>query len=179
MPHQRRSFGSIERRASLPDSLCGPDGRRYDAPDSFLTRLEAEHWLAEVHREIASGDWRPRRRRTTRGPNSTSCPDSPAATSPNATSIPRTREEYTKLLEGLVLPTLGEVQLRCLEPDQIRRWYSTVLSDHQPTQPKHAYSLLRSILRDVEDEGLIERNPCRTLNTSRLRRTRDIELLIG
>ena len=77
------------------------------------------------------------------------------------------------------MPSLGEVQLRYLEPDQIRRWYSTVLSDDRPTQPKHAYSLLRSILRDVEDEGLIERNPCRTLNASRLRRTRDIELLIG
>ncbi len=51
------------------------------------------------------------------------------------------------------MPSLGEVQLRYLEPDQIRRWYSTVLSDDRPTQRKHAYSLLRSILREAEDEG--------------------------
>jgi hypothetical protein len=59
------------------------------------------------------------------------------------------------------VPSLGNVQLRYLEPDQIRRWYSTVLSDDRPTQRKHTYSLLRSMLREAEDEGLIERNPCR------------------
>jgi integrase len=65
--------------------------------------------------------------------------------------------------------------LRHLEPDRIRRWYSTVLSDDRPTQRKHAYALLRSILREAEEEGLIERNPCRIRNTGRVRRTRDIE----
>ena len=70
-------------------------------------------------------------------------------------------EEYNKLLENLILPTLGKVQLRYLEPDRIRRWYSTALSEDRPTQRKHAYALLRSILAEAEDEGLIERNPCR------------------
>jgi hypothetical protein len=42
-------------------------------------------------------------------------------------------------------------------------------------QRKHAYSLLRSILREAEDEGLIDRNPCRVRNAGRVRRTRDIE----
>ena len=111
-----------------------------------------------------------RRTRTQpKGPNSTFCPDSPTAASLNATSTPRTREEYDKLLEGLILPSLGEVQLHYLEPDQIRRLYSTVLSDDRPTQRKHACSLLRSILRDAEDEDLIERNPCRIRNAGRLR----------
>ncbi len=67
------------------------------------------------------------------------------------------------------------MQLRYLEPDRIRRWYSTVLSEDRPTQRKHAYSLLRSILREAEDEGLIDRNPCRVRNAGRVRRTRDIE----
>jgi len=65
--------------------------------------------------------------------------------------------------------------LRHLEPDQIRRWYSTVLSDDRPTQRKHAYALLGSILREAEEEGLIERNPCQIRNAGRVRRTRDIE----
>jgi len=133
----------------------GPDGRRYESPHPFLTRLEAEHWLAEVHREIASGDWRPPQKDTDKGSE--------------RDLTPRTREEYTKLLESLILPTLGEMQLRHLEPDQIRRWYSTVLSDDRPTQRKHAYALLRSILREAEDEGLIERNPCRIRNAGRVR----------
>jgi hypothetical protein len=45
----------------------GPDVRRYEAPHSFLTRLDAEHWLAEVHREIVSGDWRRPQKETDRG----------------------------------------------------------------------------------------------------------------
>jgi integrase len=67
------------------------------------------------------------------------------------------------------------MKLRYLEPEQVRRWYSTVLSDDRPTQRKHAYALLRSILREAEEEGLIERNPCRIRNAGRVRHTRDIE----
>lgn len=88
---------------------------------------------------------------------------------------PRTREEYGRLLDKLIAPTLGSFLLKYLEPDQIRRWYSTVLSADRPVQRKHAYSLLRSILREAEDEGLIERNPCRVRNAGKVRRTRDIE----
>ena len=40
---------------------------------------------------------------------------------------------------------------------------------------KPAYALLRSILREAEDEALIERNPCRIRNAGQVRRTRDIE----
>lgn len=50
-----------------------------------------------------------------------------------------------------------------------------MLSDDGPTQRKHAYALLCSILEEAEDECLIERNPCRIRNTGRVRRTRDIE----
>ncbi len=78
-------------------------------------------------------------------------------------------------MEKLIAPTLGAIQLKHLEPDRIRRWYSTVLSADRPVQRKHAYSLLRSILREAEDEGLIDRNPCRVRNAGKVRRTRDIE----
>ncbi|MEZ5128749.1 MAG: hypothetical protein R2703_09700 [Micropruina glycogenica] len=50
-----------------------------------------------------------------------------------------------------------------------------MLSADRPVQRKHAYSLLRSILREAEDEGLIDRNPCRVRNAGKVRRTRDIE----
>ncbi len=50
--------------------------------------------------------------------------------------------------------TPGSFKLKSLEPDQIRRWYSTVLSADRPVQRKHAYSLLRSILS--EGEGPID-----------------------
>ncbi|HML51197.1 MAG TPA: hypothetical protein PKD84_07275 [Propionicimonas sp.] len=64
--------------------------------------------------------------------------------------------------------------MKHLGPDRIRRWYSTVLSADRPVQRTHAYALLRSILREAEDEGLIDRNPRRVRNASKVRRTRDI-----
>lgn len=176
MAHKRRLFGSIERRpGGYRARYVGVDGRRYDAPHLFLTRIDAEGWLSEVHREVLQGTWRPPQRDTGQGSELEFLSGFARRCIAERDLTPRTREEYEKLLENLILPTLGDVQLRFLEPDRIRRWYSTVLTDDKPTQRKHAYSLLRSILREAEEEGLIERNPCRIRNAGRVRRTRDIE----
>ena len=49
MAHKRRLFGSIERRpGGYRARYVGVDGRRYDAPHLFLTRIDAEGWLSEV-----------------------------------------------------------------------------------------------------------------------------------
>ena len=166
----RRPFGGIERRGTVFRARYhGPDGDRYEGPHLFAARVDAEHWLAEVHREIASGNWRPPHKDSAKGSELDLLSGFAHRCLAERDLTPRTREEYDKLLEGLILPTLGKVQLRHLEPDRIRGWYSTVLSDDRPTQRKHACSLLRSILRDAEDEGLIERNPCRIRNAGRLR----------
>lgn len=66
-----------------------------------------------------------------------------------------------------IAPTLGAIQLKHLGPGRGRRWYSTVLSADRPVQRKHAYSLLRSIPRGAEDEGLIDRDPRRVRNAGR------------
>ncbi len=176
MARQRRSFGSIEQRGNYYRARhVGPDLRRYDAPHAFVARIDAEYWLAQTEREIARDEWRPPQK----GVGERSALDNLAGYARHCLAerdlTPRTREEYSKLLESLILPTLGQVQLRYLDPERIRGWYSTVLSDDRPTQRKHAYALLRSILHDAEDEGLIDRNPCRIRNAGRVRRTRDIE----
>lgn len=176
MARQRRSFGSIEQRAGYYRArYIGPDQRRYEAPRSFVTRIDAEYWLAEVQRQIAREDWRPPIKVVDKGSDLAFVAGYARHCLAERDLTPRTREEYSKLLEHLILPTLGHIQLRHLDPEHIRHWYSTVLGDDRPTQRKHAYSLLRSILRDAEEEGLIQRNPCRVRNAGRVRRTRDIE----
>jgi integrase len=176
MRQSRRPFGGIERRGTaFRARYHGPDACRYEAPHLFAARIDAEYWLAEVHREIAGGNWRPPPKDAPKGSDLDVLSGFARRCLGERDLTPRTREEYDKLLEGLILPTLGKAQLRYLEPDQIRRWYSTVLSEDRPTQRKHAYALLRSILREAEEEGLIERNPCRIRNAGRVRRTRDIE----
>lgn len=176
MVTRQRSFGTIERRSGgLRARYWGPDGVRYDSSHLFTSRIDAEAWLAAAHREIELKTWRPPQKESGRASELDFLAGFARRCLAERDLTPRTREEYNKLLENLILPTLGKVQLRYLEPDRIRRWYSTVLSDDRPTQRKHAYALLRSILREAEEEGLIERNPCRVRNAGRVRRTRDIE----
>jgi hypothetical protein len=64
----RRPFGGIERRGTVYRARYhGPDGCRYEAPHLFVARIDAEHWLAEVHRDIASDVWRPPQKETVSG----------------------------------------------------------------------------------------------------------------
>lgn len=176
MGQQRRSFGSIERRSGyFRARYVGPDRQRYEAPNLFSDRIDAEFWLGEVHRSISRQEWRPPVKVKGQPDDLDTLAGYARHCLAERELTPRTREEYGRLLEKLIAPTLGSFKLKYLEPDQIRRWYSTVLSADRPVQRKHAYSLLRSILREAEDEGLIERNPCRVRNAGKVRRTRDIE----
>jgi integrase len=176
MATRRRSFGSIEKRSGyFRARYVGPDQARYDAPRAFVSRIDAEYWLAETQRQIARDEWRLPQKDLDKGSELAFVAGYARRCLAERDLTPRTREEYNKILEHLILPTLGQVQLRHLDPDRVRQWYSTVLSEDRPTQRKHAYSLLRSILREAEEEGLIQRNPCRVRNAGRVRRTRDIE----
>ena len=176
MAQKRRAFGTVEERWGVFRARYnGPDRRRYEAPHAFVARIDAEYWLAQIHRDITRGDWRPPAPASVKGADLDTLAGYAQQCLAERDLTPRTREEYTKLLDNLILPTLGKIQLKYLDPDRIRRWYSTVLSEDRPTQRKHAYSLLRSILREAEEEGIIDRNPCRVRNAGKVRRTRDIE----
>ena len=133
MRQSRRPFGGIERRGTVYRARYhGPDGCRYEAPHLFVARIDAEHWLAEVHRDIASDVWRPPQKEAGTGSEMAFLTGFARHCLAVRDRTPRTREEYTKLLEGLILPSLGDLKLRYLEPDHVRRWYSTVLNDDGP-----------------------------------------------
>jgi hypothetical protein len=135
MRQPRRSFGGIERRGTVFRARNhGPDGDRYEGPHLFAARVDAEYWLAEVHREIARGNWRPPHKDSAKVSELDLLSGFARRCLAERDLTLRTREKYDKLLEGLILPTLGKVRLRHLEPDRIRGWYSTVLSDDRPTR---------------------------------------------
>lgn len=58
---RKRSFGRI---AKLPSKryrarYTGPDACLHNAPTTFDSRMDAEAWLADERRLIASGAWTP------------------------------------------------------------------------------------------------------------------------
>jgi integrase len=69
---------------------------------------------------------------------------------------PRTLNLYRDLMARRIGPDLGDVELRSLTPERVRRWWS-----RQPdtVYSAKAYRLLRSITETAHRDGILRRNP--------------------
>ncbi|WP_158542820.1 tyrosine-type recombinase/integrase [Phytoactinopolyspora halophila] len=132
-------------------------------PRTFSTKKRALDYLAWVRQEIEAGRWKPpskeeppeiaifrpfadewvRTRRTRRG----------------TPLKPRTRTHYESLLDRVIYPTFGDLELeQVADADTFESWYHSLDADHL-TQNAHAYSLVRSILRTAHKRKLIAAMP--------------------
>jgi integrase len=59
----------------------------------------------------------------------------------------RTREHYQSLLDGRLLPHLGDVPMRHITEDAVREWLDLQLPQNTPVANAHAYALLVEILK--------------------------------
>ena len=131
---------------------------------TFETKLDAGAWLKAQEHDVALDQWLP-----------------PEAARPVDTLggyaeawlverelKPRTRYEYRRILDTLILPVLADVRLDRLTPMSARTWYSS-LDPAKPTRRAHAYSLLRAICMTAYREDLISANPCRIQGGGRAR----------
>lgn len=136
---------------------------------TFDSRMDAEAWLAARHRETVSDDWQP-----------------PVRTVAVTFSVfaqrwlthrelkPRTRDHYQRLLEREILPTLGGMPLKRITADAVEDWHAA-LPPKRKTYNAHAYSLLRTILKDAEQRRLIDHNPCHIRGAGTTNRAKVIE----
>ena len=160
----RRGFGHLRRLPSrrYQASYLGPDGTRHVAPTTFQTKGDAEAWLSLKSAAITEGRWRP----------------APAAVAPRPRFDeyarawlegrdlkPRTRGEYTRLIEVLAA-TFGPTRLDAISRDDVRSWYLSWGPERLAARA-HTYSLLRTILNSAVDEELLATNPCRIRGAGR------------
>ncbi len=171
---EKRTFGEI---SPLPSGRYraryrGPDGERYTAPVTFLSRMDAETWLSAQARKISSGDWTP--------------PTEVAADGARFEEFaresllrrrlrPGTAALYDKLLRLEILPVFGNHRVRHISAVEVTDWYQA-MSD-RPTQQANAYGLLKSLLKDAVEEGIIDRNPCRVKGGSNKHAVHEIKVL--
>jgi integrase len=75
---------------------------------------------------------------------------------------PRTRELYGGLLRLHIEPHLGKCRFGSLSTAEVRAWHAALLRQGKPgpVTVAKAYRLLRSILNDAVEDGLLVRNPC-------------------
>lgn len=174
----KRVFGEISRLPSgrYRARYRGPDLNRHSAPSTFVARMDAEAWLAAQERLISRGEWQP--------PAPT--PSAPVAKPPTlaehaATVIGRRRLRpatvalYEKLLRLAIVPAFGDRQPSEISGADVTAWYRSM--DATPTQQANAYGLLKSILKDAVEDGLIATNPCRVKAGGQKSRAREIEVL--
>lgn len=171
----RRSFGHLRRLPSKrwQASYLGPDGYRYNAPQTFTAKMDAEAWLAAERTLVERPGWRPPGRRD----------DAPLPTLGEYAERwlahrelrDRTRILYRGLLDRHVLPPLGTRRLDDLTPAMVRAWHDGV--DTGPTARAQAYSLLRTILGTAADDELLTRNPCTIRNAGRKPRAHHVEVM--
>lgn len=162
----KRRFGRVRKLPSgrYQARYRGPDGTDHPAPDTFATKREADRFLALVEADIATGKWyAPSAGRTTLAEWTQQWF---AAASPSWK--PKTRHTYRGVLDRLVLPELGRVQLADLRPIQVSAWVAALANRLSPSQVRQAYRLLSQLMTAAVDNDLIAATPCRGVRLPRI-----------
>ena len=150
---QRRSFGRLRRLRSgnWQASYLAPDGVVYKAPDTFAVEADGKKWLEIVQGQLDAEVWLP--------PIEAAAPmelrEYAAIWMKSRTLKPRTRYDYERILDRMILPTFGSIPVGNIKRSMVLRWYDR-LDDKTPTMRAHSYALLRSMLGDAINEGLLD-----------------------
>ena len=152
---RRRHFGSVRKLPSGRYQVrYWHAGVTHAAPETFSAKAEALAWLSTTETDLLRGSW----------------------VAPNAGKVrlaayaqdwleaqrhlrPRTVELYRYLLDGHVLPFLGQISLSDIAPADVAAWHRALVSQLPGTAPK-AYRLLAQIMGVAVKDDRIHRNPC-------------------
>jgi integrase len=181
----KRSFGQITRLPSrrFRARYTGPDMALHNAPTTFETRQDAEGWLTDERRLISGGNWV--------SPASRRAADAKREADRKARNFdayarswldarhdlrPTTRVGYACSIERHLIPAFGSTPIDDIRTEDVRAWF-TRYGSRTPTARAHAFAVLKSILKQAEDDELIVRNPARIKAGGRAEAQRDPQVL--
>jgi len=169
----KSKFGSVRQLPSgrYQARYSAPDGLTRNAPMTFDTSGDADTWLTTIRADLARGLWRPPERDRQAPITLTEYSE---AWLEDRDLKPRTREHYRKLLEQHIRPTFGNIAVRAITPESVRRWHSSTATT-TPTTRAHAYALLRTILNTAVSEDILAANPCRIRGAGQSKRAKRIQ----
>lgn len=151
-----------------------PDGERRGAPTTFLTKRDANAWLAGVTADMSRGVWTPTSDRSSVAVTFRAYAEHWVATRKvkGAPLSPRTRDNYEDALTRLLYPTFGSQRLHTITFEQVEAWYDR--PEHARVMRARAYSLFRTILNSAVDDGHLSKNPARIRGAGKAERRHDI-----
>ena len=170
----RRTFGATRQRASgkWQASFKAPDGKRYNAPNTFVTDKDAHLWLGKVERTISDGTY----------PThellgwEVATDDDPLTfgeyverwLAQRVDLRPRTRELYESLWRLWLKADMATVALESMTPETWRTWFTRQKVEHPTsTQPAKAYRMARAVCNTAVEDGLLTSNPVKVKNAGR------------
>jgi integrase len=163
-PQKRGAFGTAHKLPSgrYRAMYHGPDGRRYSAPQTFLTEKDARGWLSLRQADIIRGKWLPPVDAQPAAPQTLGNYSDQWLANRLVDGQPlkdRTREHYRMLLDLHILPVLGKLPVASITADDVRSWHAGTLTERPALRAK-AYGLLRTILNTAVTDGKLAANPC-------------------
>ncbi len=158
----RAATGSIRK---LPSGrwqvrYTAPDGVRRSAPRPFLTKRDANAWLARTVADISRGQWTAA---GSQGAVAVSFSDYSAKWLKHRKVkgrplADRTRSTYRDILDRFLLPTFGKRAVHTITREQVEAWYDYT-AQGLPTTRARSYALLRTILGSAVADGYLPTNP--------------------
>lgn len=162
----RRNFGTVRRLPSgrWQARYSTDDGERIQAPTTFPTKADANHWLGSVETDITRGTWHdPTLGRITIAEWSERW---------MATKLPTVRrataDQYEYILRMHIVPHLGDREIGSITPSEVQAWLATLHRESglAPNTVAKVYRLLKNLLGGAVDLEMIPRNPCRLKGAS-------------
>lgn len=167
---RRETFGALRKLPSgrYQASYVGPDGVRHNAPRTFDNMTDARGWLAGQQTKILSESWSSQETRAVEqarlGRTETFADYAETWISTRTNRFgehlrPRTATEYRRLVKG-PLRQFVDFRLAAITSEDVRNWYSALITSGTKTQAARAYELLKSILATAVADGRVRSNPC-------------------
>ncbi len=189
---RRRAWGSIKRKSSgYQASYMGPDDQRHLAFTIFMSKVDAEVWLAKERRLIDLDEWTSPLAREDAARDAELRAKAAALTlreyadpwvqnRHNRSGQPlkaRSQADYRRLLKAKIYPKFGDTELKDITKDDIVAWYRTMAKT--PTEQASAYALLRTILTTAVEDERITINPCRIKGAGKAPVKHRVEMVTG
>jgi integrase len=154
----RRPTGAVRKLPSgrYQARLRDPLNNRLVPLGTYATKADADAAIADGVASQRRGVWvDPRKSRMTFGTWAQHWLES------DATTRPRTHLRYEQIVNGHLVPALGDAALGAITPLDVQRLVGAWTKAYAPNTVRHHYAVLRAILNAALDADLIGRSPCR------------------
>lgn len=167
------------RNGWIQASYVYDDGKRYYATHTYESKMDAEGWLSNERKLIEMGEWSPPATRAAlKVVAGVTVRDYAELWLAHRDLAPKTRHLYRELLDGRILPELGDEILRAVTPAAVRTWWVELGKGKKtPTRNTHAYQLLKAIYNTAVQDKIATENPCQIKGAGKPPKPRDVQSL--